>query len=69
MQPTTASERRGSGSLQKLMKLGSELQRLMNSLFREKSTEMSGDINGNEDLGGDDDLRAEDGGKDITGDL
>ena len=69
MQPTTASERRGSGSLQKLMKLGSELQRLMNSLFRETSTEMSGDINGNEDLGGDDDLRAEDGGKDITGDL
>ena len=69
MQPTTASERRGSGSLQKLMKLGSELQRLMNSLFREKSTEMSGDINGNEDLGGDDDLRAEDGGKDITGNL
>ena len=69
MQPTTASERRGSGSLQKLMKLGSELQRLMNSLFRETSTEMSGDINGNEDLGGDDDLRAEDGGKDITGNL
>ena len=69
MQPTTASERRGSGSLQKLVKLGSELQGRMNSLFREKSTEMSGDINDNEDLGGDDDLRAEDGGKDITGNL
>ena len=65
--PTTASERRGPSSVHKLAKLGSELQRLMNVLFRETSTPMSGDNNGTEDYGGDDDFRAEEGGGDITG--
>ena len=65
--PTTASERRGTSSVHKLAKLGSELQRLMNLLFRETSTRMSGDNNGTEDYGGDDDFRAEEGGGDITG--
>jgi hypothetical protein len=69
MQPSTASERRGTSSLQKLSKLGSELQRLMNCLFRETSAQMSADSNENEHFGDDDDSRAEDGGKDITGNL
>ena len=65
--PTTASERRGTSSVHKLAKLGSELQRLMNLLFRETSTQMSGNNNGTEDYGGDDDCRPEEGGGDITG--
>ena len=65
--PTTASERRGICSVHKLAKLGSELQRLMNLLFRQTSTELSGDNNGTEDYGGDDDGRGEEGGRDISG--
>ena len=65
--PTTTSERRGTCSVNKVAKLGSELQRLMNLLFRETSTDMSGDSNANEDYGSDDDGRVEDGGRDISG--